>query len=167
MKRILVAHWKYFLYVFWHKIYVGKACFGYGLYWAGIIHDWSKFTPSEWFPYVDNFFLNPPPRKEQKEGHFQEPTGTLFDYAWLYHQRRNPHHWQYWILVQDKDPTIFLEMPRKYAIEMVCDWEGAGLAQGKPDIAGWYIKNRDKIKLHPRTRELVEIYLGISMEHEL
>lgn len=164
---VIEANWKYLIYVLRHKYYVARECFKYGLIWEGIIHDWSKFTISEWFPYVDNFYLNPPKKEEQKEGYFQTPTGTNFDYAWLYHQRRNPHHWQYWLLVQDENPTIFLEMPKKFAIEMVCDWTGAGLAQGKPDIVAWYNKNKEKIKLHHKTRELVEIYLGITLEHEL
>lgn len=159
--NVLIAHLKYAQYVFWHKFYVGRECFKYGLYWQGIIHDWSKFTPSEWFPYVKHFYI------EKRTIEHNTSTGTLFDYAWLYHQRRNPHHWQFWVLIQDENPTVILEMPEKYAIEMVCDWTGAGLAQGKPDIVAWYKKNEAKIKLHPKTREKVEIYLGLTREHEL
>lgn len=152
--KILVAHLKYARYVFWHKWYVGKACWKRGLICQGIVHDWSKLTPSEWFPYVNRFYLSD--YNHQKEGYFHEPNGCAFDYAWLYHQRRNPHHWQYWVLVQDEEPTIVLDMPYKYLLEMVCDWYGAGMAQGKPDIKAWYLKNKDRIKLSDKTRFLVE-----------
>ena len=161
MREILRAHWLYLLYVLHHKYYVGRECFRSGLYWQGTIHDWTKFLPSEWFPYVEHFYI-----KKERVRH-NEATNSPFDYAWLYHQRRNPHHWQYWILVQDTEPTVTLEMPSRYAKEMVCDWIGAGLAMGKPDIIGWYLENKHKIKLHPNTQMAVEIYLGLVPEHEL
>lgn len=56
-----------------------------------------------------------------------------------------------------------LEMPDRYRREMVADWRGTGRAiSGKDDTASWYAKNRDKIILHPRTREWVEHQLGIG-----
>jgi hypothetical protein len=152
--KILVAHFKYAKYVFWHKWYVLRACWNRGLILQGIVHDWTKFTPSEWFPYVNRFYLSD--YNHQKEGYFHEPNGSAFDYAWLYHQRRNPHHWQYWVLVQDDEPTLILDMPYKYLLEMVCDWYGAGMAQGKPDIKAWYLKNKDRIMLSDKTRFFVE-----------
>lgn len=53
-------------------------------------------------------------------------------------------------------------MPDVYIREMVADWRGAGRAAGKTDTAAWYEKNRDKIILHPDTRQRVEELLGIS-----
>jgi hypothetical protein len=50
-----------------------------------------------------------------------------------------------------------LRMPRKYALEMVFDWMGAGRAiTGKWEAKEWYFKNRDNIILHPETRRTVE-----------
>ena len=39
-----------------------------------------------------------------------------FNYAWLHHIHNNPHHWQYWILIND-DPNegeIIMDMPYNY-----------------------------------------------------
>jgi hypothetical protein len=47
---------------------------------------------------------------------------------------------------------------------MVADWIGAGLAQGKPDVLGWYLANEHKMLLHSDTRASVERLLGISDE---
>jgi hypothetical protein len=50
-------------------------------------------------------------------------------------------------------------MPDKYIIEMVCDWVGAGKAQGynKPnEVQDWYNKNKNNMILHPVTREKIE-----------
>ena len=53
-------------------------------------------------------------------------------------------------------------MPYKYAVEMVCDWAGAGRAiTGKWEYKEWYYKNKEKIILHPETRKDVEMLLQI------
>ncbi|MBZ0293912.1 MAG: DUF5662 family protein [Anaerolineae bacterium] len=41
-------HWQYLKYVFRHKWYVFWSCVEYGLFWRGLVHDLSKFTPEEW-----------------------------------------------------------------------------------------------------------------------
>lgn len=161
--NVFKAHWLYLLYVLRHKWFVFQAGLKYKVpIWNLIIHDWTKFLPIEWFPYVNNFFLNPPKREKQPKGHFQTPTGTPFDYAWLHHQNHWPHHWQYWILTYDNEieKIKVLKMPEVYVREMCADWTGAGLAQGKPDILGWYEENKQKILIHPETRELVERLLN-------
>ncbi len=82
-----------------------------------------------------------------------------FDRAWLHHIHCNPHHWQHWVLSQDDGEVKCLEMPTHFAREMVADWIGAGVAQGKTGktaVLVWYEKNKQSIKLHDRTRELVE-----------
>lgn len=57
-----------------------------------------------------------------------------------------------------------LPMPDRYRREMLADWRGAGRAYGNADTAGWYMKNRQGIILHPETREWVERELGIIVE---
>jgi hypothetical protein len=56
-----------------------------------------------------------------------------------------------------------LEMPDRYRREMLADWRGAGRAiSGKDDAVTWYIKKRDEIILHSKTREWIEHQLGIA-----
>lgn len=48
---------KYLIYVIKHKLFVFLAGINTGVpIWALVIHDWQKFTPTEWKPYVANFF---------------------------------------------------------------------------------------------------------------
>lgn len=147
---------KYFKYVFRHIWYVRKACWASGLYWQGLIHDFSKFRPDEFIPYA-NFFYTPP--KRNKTGYYK-PTDTgdkAFDFAWLLHQKRNKHHWQFWLLPEDEGGLKILEMPHKYALEMLCDWWGASMALGyKGKCKTWYEVNKGKMQLHPNTRKWVE-----------
>ncbi len=53
--------------------------------------------------------------------------------------------------------VVALKMPDVYVREMVADWCGAGMAiTGKVETRKWYEANKDKMILHPRTREYVE-----------
>ena len=122
------------------------------------------FTP-EIIAYANFFYgkdRNKPNSKLSKSYGYEVKTKSLitaFDYAWNSHQKGNKHHWQYWILRMDDGSEKILEMPRKYVIEMVCDWIGAGKARGATDpqeVSKWYEKNKHNIKLHKKTRKLVE-----------
>lgn len=160
---MMKKHWKYLGYVVRHKWFVFVACCRLGIPWQGLVHDLSKFLPSEWLPYA-NFFYGPKPSPRDSTGYYK-PTDTgdkEFDFAWLLHQKRNRHHWQWWCLPEDDGGVKILEMPETYVREMVADWRGAGRAQGKPDTCAWYEKNKGKMKLHVNTRMRVEKLLGVN-----
>lgn len=155
----------YLKYVVRHKHFVMTECFKVGLIWRGIMHDLSKFLPSEFIPYAKHFY-NKDGSKRDETG-FYDPNNTgnnSFDIAWLLHQKRNKHHWQFWILPKDDGDIRVLEMPKKYILEMVCDWVGAGKAQGfispkhdkYKETRKWYGMNKDKMQLHSDTRKMVE-----------
>lgn len=165
-------HLKYLSYVVRHKWFVLCACWKRGLYWQGVVHDWSKFLPSEWFPYAAFFYGPKLPEwhevsaGQRMAGYPYELTKTYrsdqFDLAWLKHQHRSPHHWQHWVLREDSGDTKLLRMPHKYVLEMLSDWDGAGRAiTGKSGgTSAWYAKNRAKILLHWETRTFVDMELG-------
>jgi hypothetical protein len=153
-------HLKNLSYVIRHKWYVWKVCRELKVGWMqALTHDWSKFLPDEWFAYA-RFF------SKDEENIHHVGTDLDFEYAWNRHQKRQPHHWQYWVLIQDQDnPKIQpLKMPEKYVKEMVADWRGAGMAQGYTNLWEWYHQNRGKIILHPDTRKRVEEILFSKKE---
>lgn len=168
-------HLSYLRYVVRHKWFVLLACIQHGLFWRGIIHDWSKFLPSEWCAYAEFFYgRGKHLRDKRRRTSYLTPDESLeldkiqraFDRAWLAHQHRSPHHWQHHILREDNGGTKLLEMSREEATEMVCDWIGAGRAitgkvGGTPD---WYLKNSQHMALGYRTRCLVEDLLHIPDE---
>lgn len=154
------AHLRYASYVARHKWFVFLAGRKTGApLWRLVIHDWSKLTPAEWFPYVQTFYGRALPHGEER-AHMRIPWGygqEAFDAAWLHHQHRNPHHWQHWVLREDDGPVKTLQMPEPLAREMVADWMGAGRAiTGRWDVAGWYAENAHRQELHPETRDLVD-----------
>lgn len=116
-------------------------------------HDRSKYGLVEYAPY-DNYF-------------YGTKNEDAFNVAWLHHIHHNPHHWQYWVLVQDdgelcdQGKMVALEMPRIHVLEMVADWWSFSWRSGDlEEIFGWYDEHRGGILLHPSTREYVESVLG-------
>lgn len=180
-------HWQYLKYVLRHKWHV----FWAGLWlrvpiWSLIIHDWDKFMPDEWFPYARCFYAPDGSKQYQESGAFAQ--------AWMLHQHRNKHHWQYWLnagstplpqtntLVWDRgtasiiidgavydwqgEITVREEMPDVYRREMLADWIGAGRAMGKPFVWEWWGKNKGNIFLHPDTRTWIEAELAAMEKAE-
>lgn len=175
----------YLGYIARHKWFVFVECCRLGIPWRGIAHDLSKLSPAEFGAYM-RYFTVPrvtgrdwPTNAEAEAWRAQvlrvsgyidigkprwtrETVNAAFDLAWNHHQKRNPHHWQYWILVNDNSEPQeqLLEMPDRYRREMLADWRGAGRALGFPDTLAWYTENRDKIRLHPNTRAWIDAQLG-------
>lgn len=165
---VMKKHFKYLKHLFRHKYFVFVAGLKVGApVWRLIIHDWTKFLPSEYFPYVNFFYGHKISEddeqrmirlmgycpKHKTEKYIEEQ----FDRAWLLHQNRNKHHWQYWVLTEDSGKSIPLSIPSKYAKEMVADWAGAGRTiTGKWDIKEWYQENRHKMNIHAETKTEIE-----------
>lgn len=145
-----------------HKWFVFIECCKLGIPLRGLWHDWSKFLPWEWFPYAEYFYGEETPKKP-KTGYFHKMgRDDQFDFAWLLHQKRNKHHWQWWTLPEDCGKVKILPMPDVYRKEMLADWRGAGKAQGYGDNTSvWYEANKDKMQLHPETRKWIEKQLGL------
>ena len=162
-------HFKYLTYVLKHKWFVFAECCKFGIPWRGLVHDLSKLRPSEWIPYVNYFYGDFPETLTvyEKIYHWKMKNKAVieseFDIAWLKHQKRNKHHWQYWILREDNGETKVIKMPLKYVKEMLADWIGAGIAiTGKREVKTWYLKNKEKMILHKETREWIERLLEVG-----
>lgn len=156
-------HWSYLKFLLKHRWYVFIECCSARMVWKGLVHDLSKFLPDEWFPYARYFYSKDGKKKQRRDstGYYKPPdTGdSAFDLAWLKHLRRNPHHWQWWLLPLESGSEKPLEMPIVFLLEMICDWIGAARIQGVErwwDLVPWYHKNKDKLQLHSETRKEIE-----------
>lgn len=128
-----------------HKWVVFKLCCKVGIPWRGFIHDWSKFSPTEFFESVKYYVGNRSPILLCKED-------KGYSEAWLHHKGRNKHHHEYWIDLTLPEKTSI--MPYKYAAEMICDKMAAGIVyQGKKWTKDWqinyYMRERNKCLIHP------------------
>jgi hypothetical protein len=111
-------------------------------------HDYSKSEPDEYAAY-DNYFY----------GNRSYQVVQEFNKAWLLHIHRNPHHWQYWVLINDNpdEGEIILDMPYNYVLEMICDWWAFSWNKGNlTEIFNWYDQRKDYMKLSNNTRKTLE-----------
>lgn len=145
--------WLHFKKICIHKHYVRKYCWKAGLYWQGIIHDLSKFSPIEFWESIKYYQGNRSPIDACKEA-------NGFSKAWLHHKGRNLHHYEYWQDNFDKggEPLI---IPYKYSVEMLCDYLGAGHAYwGKKftyesELKWWEDKKSKPIAMHPINKRFI------------
>ena len=117
-------------------------------------HDLSKYSMAEFAGYKDYFY----PDKDVKIDSFIAKKN--FDYAWLHHIHFNPHHWNYWLLIDDKEFKP-LKMPEIYVLEMICDWFAFSFKKNRlEEVLNWYNVNKTNMILHDMTREYVEFILN-------
>jgi len=149
-------YWTYFKYILEHKKNVGIECLKMGMLIHAITHDLSKFLPSEFIPYA-KFFFRKDRTKNYKESDENDPD---FQTGWNRHQKRNKHHWNYWVSVTKKDQILPVEMPVKYVKQMIADWRGMSRKFGG-SAEEYYEKNHNVMILHPKTRD----YISRILQH--
>jgi hypothetical protein len=155
MYKNAVGHLKTITY---HKYMVAKMCFRVGLYKQGLLHDMSKYMPTEFWNGV-RYYANGTQSPNNLE---REAKG--YSNAWLHHKGRNKHHFEYW-LDYDTDRTtkhlVGSKIPKKYMIEMFCDRVCAGKVYNgrkfRPkDVYAYYEGGIAKYLLHPESRAYLE-----------
>jgi hypothetical protein len=150
-------YWKYFRYVVEHKKNVFIECWKMGLYYQAFVHDLSKFLPSEFIPYA-RFFYETDREKNYKRS---DESNMNFQMGWLHHQKRNKHHWNYWISISRMNDIRPMPMPKKYVLEMIADWKGMSRKFGG-SAKEYYNKIKGEMILHPETVKLIEQYLEVN-----
>ena len=141
-----------------HKLLVMKYCFAVGLYKQGLLHDLSKYLPSEFIMGCRYYQGNRSPNNAERED-----TGVST--AWLHHKGRNKHHYEYWLdygLNFKKDGMIVGSyMPVKYVVEMFCDRIAASRIYNKNNFTEqmpleYYKKGNPGAMIHHLSRDLLE-----------
>ena len=158
--------WKHFKTITHHKWLVLCGCFRVGLYWQGLTHDLSKYSPTEFWVGARYYQGDRSPNAiERKEKGYSE--------AWMHHKGRNRHHYEYWTDMSLATRNYeSVPMPRKYLVEMVMDRRAACMTyQGekyRDDSALIYLENSlEKDLMHPETlRQLRCILVMLSEQGE-
>lgn len=145
-----------------HRAMVRKLCFKCGLYWQGLTHDLSKYSPTEFWNGV-KFYTG------TKSPHLGEREKYGYSKAWLHHKGCNKHHAEYWQDIRPNGKTESIEMPLKYLIEMFCDRVAASMiylgdkyTDGAP--LAYYESHRDENQFHEFTRNKLQMMLLILSE---
>lgn len=149
MKNILGHLKKIIIHKWWVFVYSCKL----GIPIQGLLHDLSKFHPTEFFESVRYYQGNksPIPVAKKENGYSK---------AWQHHKGVNKHHYEYWIDNND-DELVLIPIPFKYVLELLADWYGAARAYNGPDFnyldeLKWWIEKEPKITyMHPATKILI------------
>ena len=138
--------WLHFKTITRHKLLVMKYCFRIGLYKQGLLHDLSKYSPTE--------FL----------------VGCRY-----YQGTRSPnkHHFEHWVdySIDGEHVIMGAQMPRKYVAEMVVDRISAsrnylGDAYDDSQPLDYFLKSKEKLWfIHPQTKKELEALLRILNDH--
>lgn len=139
-----------------HKKIVFELCAKMGLYWQGLTHDLSKFSPEEFRTGIHYYqgFRSPNAAEREEKG---------YSTAWLHHKGRNKHHYEYWTDVSVKDDWKIkgVKMPPRYLGEMLADRIAASKVykgDAYTDRCPWeyYKKVSSKITIHPETGAMLK-----------
>lgn len=140
-----------------HRKMVRKLCFKCGLYWQGLTHDLSKYSPTEFWNGV-KFYTG------TKSPHVGERAAYGYSKAWLHHKGHNKHHAEYWQDIQCDGTTKPIPMPTKYLFEMICDRVAASMVYLKDkytdDAAlNYYLSHKHENDFNNGTRNRLEYWL--------
>lgn len=151
--------WKHFKTITRHKLLVMRYCFRVGLYKQGLLHDLSKYSPTEFLVGCRYYQGNRSPNNAERED-----IGVSL--AWLHHKGRNKHHYEHWVdyVIGDEEHVINgVKMPRKYVAEMVMDRISAcrnymgDAAYTDEAPLKYFLKNKDRLWfIHPATKHDLE-----------
>ena len=146
-----------------HRHRVIAHCAKAGILRQGLLHDLSKYTPTEFIPGVKYYQGSRSPNEAEREA-------VGYSLAWMHHKGRNRHHFEYWI---DVDPVekIYkpVKMPLRFLVEMFCDRVAAskiyrGEKYKDSDPLDYFNNRRNGRSIHPETSDMLEKLLKMLAE---
>ena len=81
--------WAHFKTIHHHRSLVRRYCFRLGLYWQGLTHDLSKYSPVEFWAGAKYFQGDRSPNDAQRRT-------NGYSASWMHHKGRNRHHFEFW-----------------------------------------------------------------------
>lgn len=94
-----------------HRFFVFRLACRVGIPWRGLVHDLSKYSPTEFWESVKYYTGDHSPITNAR-------NAKGYSEAFLHHKGRNKHHYEYWY---DFDVDQPLMIPYKYVKEIICD----------------------------------------------
>ena len=141
-----------------HRWFVFLYSIKAGIPFRGLVHDLSKYSPTEFFESVKYYDGSKSPI------HFAK-LDKGYSVAWLHHKGRNKHHYEYWEDL-NKDGRYGAFIPYKYAVECICDklsacrvYNGKNFNNNQPLDYWNKVDKKNLIKIHPGIAEFTEVIL--------
>ncbi len=150
--------WQHFKTITRHRLIVMAGCFRVGLYWQGLTHDLSKYSPAEFWVGAKYYQGVRSPNAAERES-------KGYSEAWMHHKGRNRHHYEYWTdMNMETRRYESVAMPRKYLVEQIMDRRAACIVyQGDAYTPGsalaYFMRSRERDLIHPETKRQLEYLL--------
>lgn len=150
--------WKHFKTITRHRHLVRRGCFKVGLYWRGLTHDLSKYSPTEFLAGAKYYQGTRSPNAAEREK-------NGYSLAWMHHKGRNRHHYEYWtdLNLQTRKYEA-VPMPRVFLVEMVMDRIAAskvyrGAAYTDADPLQYFETAHETVLMHEQTQRQLKFLL--------
>lgn len=146
-----------------HRHMVMLHCFKAGIFRRGLLHDLSKFSPTEFIPGVLYYQGTRSPNERERE-----VSGASS--AWMHHKGRNRHHFEYWTDYSMKTGTLDpVRMPNIYVFEMFCDRVAASKIYNMEKYndrcpLDYFMVRKDKRAIEKLTAKKLEFLLRMLSE---
>ena len=149
-----------------HRRWVRRYCFKLGLVWQGLIHDLSKYSPTEFWRSVKYY-------QGYRSPNDAERIANGVSLSWLHHKGRNRHHFEYWIdYCLRENGSVYIggcKMPKKYVAEMFCDRIAAcrvyqGDAYSDASAYDYFVRTKGRFWIHEETSALLGRWLLLLKE---
>ncbi len=146
---------EHFLTITRHRHLVIKHCYKCGILWQGLRHDLSKYSPTEFLEGIRYYRPDRSPNVGARDA-------NGYSRAWMHHQGRNRHHFEYWIDYNSKSKKREpVPMPVRYVVEMFCDRIAAskiyfGNEYDDSKTYMYFEKGKGKHYMHPRTASMLK-----------
>lgn len=137
-------------------------CFRLGMIRQGLLHDLSKYSPTEFWVGAKYYCGYMSPNNVERE-----ETGVST--AWLHHKGRNKHHMEYWIDYDLSKEQLHggitgMKMPVRYVVEMFVDRVCASKNYQKEKYTDesaliYYLRGKNVHILHRDSAALLEYLL--------
>ena len=158
-----MSAWKHLRTINHHKSLVMKGCFQLGLIKQGLLHDLSKYSPTEFLVGAKYYQGTQSPNNAERKD-------RGYSSAWLHHKGRNKHHLEYWIDYAGSETDTGhnqmtgMKMPINYVVEMFVDRISASKNYQKDAYRDdsplkYYSKGKGVYIIHKDTEALLEYLL--------
>lgn len=146
-----------------HRRQVLIHCIKAGIPVRGLLHDLSKYSPTEFIPGVLYYQGNRSPNEQERET-------SGYSKAWMHHKGRNRHHFEYWTdysTVTKKMEAV--PMPDIFIFEMFCDRVAASKIYNKEKYTDampleYFLRAKPRRMIHADTARKLEFLLTMLKE---
>ena len=146
---------KHFMTITRHRNRVIAHCKKAGIFWQGLFHDMSKYSPVEFWNGAKYYLGDQSPNVGERKD-------KGYSSAWLHHKGRNRHHFEYWTDYSTVLRKIVpVKMPLRFVAEMFCDRVAASkIYKGKDykdsDPYDYFIGGKANRAIHEETSDMLE-----------